>query len=400
MTQPPAAVRTGLPRSVWALGWVSLCMDLSSEMVHSLLPLFLVGTLGASVMLLGILEGFAEGIAAVGKLFSGRLSDWMGRRKPLTVIGYGLAALSKPLFPLADSIMLVFVARFTDRIGKGIRGAPRDALITDITPAAQRGAAFGLRQSLDSIGAVLGPALAVLLMLAWASDVRAVMWVACVPAAIAVAVLIAWVAEPVRVAAKSVTALPHWRDAKSFPRAFWWLVGIAALFTLARFSEAFLLLRAADLGLSAALAPVVLIVMSAVYAASAWPAGALADRVRPETVLIAGITVLIAADLLLALSTTVAAAMVGAALWGFHMGLTQGVFAKLVAAAAPAELRGTAFGFFHLISAVALLGASVLAGGLWTRVGAAATFLTGAALALAALVLLTLTSRRRRSATV
>lgn len=382
--------RGALPRGVWALGLVSLCMDTSSELVHSLLPVLLATQLGASMVTIGLLEGVAEATAAITKVFSGVVSDAVRRRKPLLVLGYGLAALTKPLFPLATSVSLVFGARFADRIGKGIRGAPRDALVADLVPAGQRGAAYGLRQALDSVGAFVGPLLAVLLMLRFANDIRAVLWVAVVPAVLAVLVLLVGVREPARptedVVPRRTIAVG---DVRRLPRRYWQVVALGAVFTLARFSEAFLVLRAQDVGLATAYLPVVFIIMNAVYALAAYPAGAAADRLRGSTPLLLGLGVLVAADVVLALSSAAWLTLAGAALWGLHLAFTQGQFAKLVADATPPALAGTAFGLFHLVSGAALLLASALAGVLWSRIGPAATFATGggfAALAAAGLL--------------
>lgn len=376
-----------LPAGIWALGLCSLLMDVSSELIHALLPVFLTGELGAGVVAIGVLEGVAEATAAVTKVFSGGLSDRLGRRKPLAVLGYGLAAVVKPVFPLADSVAAVFAARFLDRVGKGIRGAPRDALVADIAPPAQRGAAFGLRQSLDSIGALLGPALAVAALLWWTSDLRAVMAWAVVPAWLAVAVLLVGVREPegIHVPAHRPSLLTGWR---ALPPAYWGVVAGGAVFTLARASEAFLILRASDVGLDLAWVPLVLVVMNLAYAASAYPVGHLSDRLGPRGLLLAGMGVLVLADGVLAGVPTVSGVLGGAALWGLHMGLTQGILARMVADAAPAALRGTAFGVFNLLSGVALFLASALAGGLWSWGGAEAAFLAGAGLAGLSAVLL------------
>ena len=385
-----------LPRSVWALGIVSLCMDMSSEMIHALLPIFLVGTLGVSALALGIIEGVAEATASISKIFSGVLSDRWGKRKPLIVLGYGMAALTKPLFPLADSALTVFTARFLDRIGKGIRGAPRDALVADVTPAGQRGAAYGLRQSMDTVGAFAGPLIAIGLMVGLAFDIRAVFWVACIPALFAVAVLLLGVKEPSNVpkAAASRNPLAGFR-ASDYPKAFWALVGLVLMFTLMRFSEAFLVLRAQDAGLSNAWIPLTLVVMSATYLLTAYPAGKLSDTVSRYTLLAIGCAVMLAADLLLAFSTSLPGVMIGIALWGVHMGLTEGLIAALVADHAPEKLRGSAFGVINLARGVMALLASVLAGGLWTWSGPTATFATGAGLAvITALAALSLRPRR------
>ena len=375
----------GLPRSVWALGLTSLLMDTSSELIHGLLPVFLVVTLGASATALGVIEGIAEATAQITRVFSGWLSDALGRRKALTVAGYGLAAVTKPLFPLANTIGLVLLARFLDRIGKGIRGAPRDALVADLTPADKRGAAFGLRQSLDTVGATLGPAAAIGLMYLFNDDIRTVLWFAVIPAVLAVAVLVFGVKEPGR-KQRATRAPLQASEIGALGAAYWLVVVAGAIFTLARFSEAFLVIRAMDGGLALAWAPAVLAVMSLVYAASAYPAGRLQDRIGARPLLLLGLCALIAADLVLAAGSSLPAIFIGIGLWGLHMGLTQGVLAALIAATAPERLRGTAFGLFGLITGLAALIASVLAGLLWDRIGAGATFLTGAAFAATALI--------------
>ncbi len=393
MTAPPAAV-SRIPRTVWILGFVSLLMDVSSEMIHSLLPVFMVSSLGASALAVGIVEGIAEATALIVRVFSGTLSDRMGRRKPLAVAGYGLGALSKPLFALAVSVHWVFVARFMDRIGKGIRGAPRDALIADVTPPEIQGAAYGLRQSLDTIGAFLGPLLAIALMVYFAGDFRAVFWLAVIPGVLSVALLCFGIKEAARAQGIVAKQPLRFNVVKDLPVAFWWVVGAGAVFTLARFSEAFLILRAQAQGLPDAYAPVVLVVMNATFAVSAYPMGRLADSRKPMPLLAAGLFVLIAADVTLAVSPNLATTAFGVALWGLHMGMTQGVLAAMVARSAPPTLRGTAFGVFYLGSGIAMLIASVVAGFVWDRFGAPATFYTGAAFALAAFMLFLLRESR------
>jgi MFS family permease len=386
----PAASRTRLPAAIWALGSVSLLMDVSSELIHSLLPVFMVTALGTSVLTVGLIEGVAEATALIVKVFSGVLSDYMGRRKPLALLGYGLAAFSKPLFALASTAGLILTARLLDRVGKGIRGAPRDALVADLAPPAMRGAAFGLRQALDTVGAFLGPVLAVGLMLLWANDFRAVFWVAVIPAFMSVAVLAFGVRESASAAASGSGNPIRRENVRRLGRAYWWVVGIGAVFTLARFSEAFLVLRAQQGGLALAWTPLVLIAMNVVYSLGAYPFGKLADRASHAALLAGGLVVLIAADVLLGLSNHGPALWGGIALWGLHMAMTQGLLATMVADTAPADLRGTAFGFFNLVSGLALLVASGLAGWLWDQWGAAFTFGAGAglaALALAALVI-------------
>ena len=378
-----AAPLRAIPASVWALGFGSLFMDMSSELIHALLPLLMVDVLGASVLTVGLVEGIAEATAAITKLFSGVLSDYWRKRKGLLVLGYGLAALTKPIFPLANSIGWVMTARFLDRVGKGIRGAPRDALVADITPPQVRGAAFGLRQALDSVGAFLGPLLAILLMIAFSNHIQAAMWIAVIPAFITVALLVVVVREPEQQeAAAGAGSRMNWRAVSALPARYWGVIVIGAVFTLARFSEAFLILRAENTGFSLQYVPVVMIAMNAVYALGAYPAGALSDRLRNRDLLLAGLLVLVVADLLLAFSGGVLVTLLGALFWGLHMALTQGLLAKLVADTAPETLRGTAFGIFNLVSGVALLLASVVAGALWSQFGAQATFLAGAVFAL------------------
>jgi len=370
--------RAAIPRGVWVLGGVSLCMDMSSELVHALLPLYMATVLGASALVIGIVEGIAESLALVVKLFSGALSDWSRKRKPLVLAGYGIAALTKFVFPLAPSLGWIVGARFADRIGKGIRGAPRDALIADIAPPELRGRSFGLRQALDTVGAVIGPMLALAGMAYFAGNFQAVFWIAVVPAVLCVVLIVFGVEEPAR---SNRETKPAWRfaDARRLPRSFWVIVAIASVLTLARFSEAFLLLRAQDTPLGTEHAPVVMVVMALVYALSAYPAGAALDRGHGALLLVTGLAALVASDLVLARSATTLGVVAGSALWGVHMGLTQGLLAALVAAVAPEDLRGTAFGIFNLACGVALLVASVLAGWLWDAYGPAVTFYAGAA---------------------
>ncbi|WP_454909560.1 MFS transporter [Variovorax gossypii] len=374
-----------IPAGIWVLGFVSMLMDISSEMIHSLLPLFMVSTLGASALAVGLIEGLAESTALIVKVFSGTLSDYLGKRKGLAVLGYGLGALSKPLFALAPSIGVVLTARLLDRVGKGVRGAPRDALVADIAPPHLRGAAFGLRQSIDTIGAFLGPLLAVGLMLLWANDFRAVFWVATIPGFLAVALLMFGLREPKHSpAAKRINPIRR-ENLRRLGGPYWWVVGIGAAFTLARFSEAFLVLRAQQSGIAVALVPLVMVAMNLIYAMSAYPFGKLSDRMSHTKLLAFGLGVLIAADLVLAISDHWAVVLAGVALWGMHMGITQGLLATMVADTAPADLRGTAYGFFNLVSGAAMLVASVLAGLLWDRFGASTTFGAGAVFCLLAL---------------
>jgi len=389
---PPAAAPArprAIPRGIWALGLVSLLMDTSSEAIHSLLPAFLVTVLGASVIALGLIEGVAEATAAFAKVFSGALSDYLGRRKGLALAGYGLAAITKPMFALATAVDWIFAARVIDRIGKGIRGAPRDALVSEISPPEIRGACYGLRQALDTVGAFAGPLAAIALMELLAGDMRAVFWVAVIPAALSVVVLAVAVREPPSVGpARSARVPLRWRQIRGLGRPYWSWIVVGTVFTLARFSEAFLVLKAETAGLALALLPLVFVVMSISYAASAYPIGRLSDRVGRRGLLAIGCLVLIAADAIIALATTPIVVLIGVAIWGLHMGLTQGLFAALIADTSAPDLRGTAFGIFHLTSGIALFAASLLAGVLWQHAGAAATFVAGGVLAAMALVTL------------
>lgn len=378
--------RIKIPRSIWALGFVSLLMDVSSELIHSLLPVFMATALGMSAFSIGLIEGVAEATALIVKVFSGALSDWWGKRKPLALLGYGLGAASKPLFALAGGAGLVIAARLIDRVGKGIRGAPRDALVADLAPPEIRGAAFGLRQSLDTVGAFVGPLLALGLMLLWADDFRAVFWVAVIPAFLAVALLLFGVQEPERRSDAKRSNPIQRENLARLPAAYWWVVGIGEVFTLARFSEAFLVLRANEGGLPIAWTPLVLVGMNLVYAAAAYPCGKLADRVRHETLLAWGLALLIVADLLLAAGNDWAWVWAGITFWGLHMAMTQGLLATMIADTAPADLRGTAYGFFNLVAGIAMLIASALAGLLWDQFGARFTFIAGGAFAVLALV--------------
>src|SRR5262245_40784158 len=376
-----------IPRGVWALGFVSLFMDTSSELVHSLLPVFLVSALGASMTSVGLIEGLAEAVALIIKIFSGTLSDYLGRRKVLTVFGYGLGAITKPLFALAGSVALILVARFVDRIAKGIRGAPRDALVADLSPPQLRGASFGLRQSLDTIGAFAGPVIAIIAMTLMVDDVRGVFWIAVIPALLSLGILLAFVHEPDRPPDGKPARLPL-RPAmiKTLSSAYWAVVTVGAVLALARFSEAFLVLRASGAGLPITFVPVVLIVMNIAYAAAAYPAGVWSDRAGRRVVLLAGVAVLVLADVVLAVASTIWLVMLGVAFWGLHMGLTQGILASLVSDHAPVALRGTAFGVFNLVSGLAMLAASVFAGFLWDRFGPLGTFTAGAVFSLISLV--------------
>jgi MFS family permease len=397
-TRPTHSVRD-IPASIWVLGFVSMLMDISSEMIHALLPVYLVTVLGTSMVTVGVIEGIAEATASITKIFSGALSDWLGKRKWLAAFGYGLAALTKPVFPLAPTVGWLVAARFVDRVGKGIRGAPRDALVADIAPAHLRGASIGLRQSLDTVGAFVGPLIAIGLMWLTADHFKAVFWFAVIPGFLAFALIAFAVREPARAKGLREVRNPiSFSEIRNLGAAYWWVVAIASVFTLARFSEAFLILRAQDVGLPVTLAPAVLVLMNIVYAGAAYPAGVVSDRVDRTTVLAFGIVLLIFADLALALVPSITGVALGIALWGLHMGFTQGLLAALVADTSPAELRGTAYGFFNLIGGIAMLAASVIAGALWDNAGPQGTFFAGAGFALVALAGL-LTVRGRAKAT-
>jgi MFS family permease len=387
MTETNPARRQAIPAGIWVLGFVSMLMDISSEMIHALLPIYLVTVLGTSALTVGVIEGIAEATASITKIFSGALSDWLGKRKALAALGYGLAALTKPIFPLAPSVGWLVTARFIDRIGKGIRGAPRDALVADLAPPHLRGAAFGLRQSLDTLGAFIGPLLAIAVMGLTANDFQAVFWIAVIPAFLSAGLIIVAVKEPERPKDLRQARMPLQRDElRRLGASYWWVVVIATVFTLARFSEAFLVLRAQSLDLPLAFIPIVLVIMSLAYSLSAYPVGILSDRMDKITLLIIGLVLLLAADIVLAYTQGMIGLAIGVVLWGLHMGFTQGLLAALIAGTAPPELRGTAFGMFNVITGVALLLASILAGALWDWTGPQGTFLTGAGFALLTLV--------------
>ncbi len=373
---------------MWVLGFVSLLMDISSEMIHSLLPLFMITTLGVGALTVGMIEGLAESTALIVKVFSGALSDYLGRRKGLAVLGYALGAMTKPLFAMAPGIGTVITARLLDRVGKGVRGAPRDALIADIVPLHLRGAAFGLRQSLDTVGAFLGPLLAVVLMLLWGNNYRAVFWVAVIPGFLAVALLFFGLREPEHPQVEKRTNPIQRENLKRLGASYWWVVGIGSVFTLARFSEAFLVMRVQQGGVPVALIPLVMVAMNLVYTLTAYPFGKLSDKMSHSKLLASGLIVLILADLVLATSNHWSFVLAGVALWGVHLGMTQGLLATMVAHTAPDDLRGTAFGFFNLLSGLAMLLASLLAGLLWERLGASFTFCTGAVFCVVALLAL------------
>ncbi|GJD79546.1 MFS transporter [Methylobacterium gregans] len=386
MVETPAGARKGIPAGIWALGFVSMLMDISSEMIHALLPIYMVTVLGTSTLAVGIIEGVAEATASIVKVFSGALSDRLGKRKLLAVLGYGLSALTKPIFPLAGSLEWLVAARFVDRVGKGIRGAPRDALVADLAPPELRGASFGLRQTLDTIGAFTGPLLAIGLMWLFANDFQAVFWVAVLPAFLSVAVLVFAVKDPATTTTRRPARLPlHRQDLARLGVRYWWVVAVAVVLTLARFSEAFLLLRVQEFEVQPFLLPLVLVVMGVAYSLSSYPVGVLSDRIDRVRLLQVGLVLLVLADVTLAFAPNLALAGLGVALWGLHMGFSQGLLAAMVADTATADLRGTAFGMFNLLTGLALLVASVTAGALWDAIGSSATFLAGAAFSALAL---------------
>ena len=382
-TRPP------LPRNVWVLGFISLFMDLSSEIYHALLPAFVTILLGLPATALGAIDGIAEATANFAKLFSGRLSDRSLRRKPWVMAGYGLGALSKPLFPLATGVLTLMIARFADRIGKGIRGAPRDAMLADEAPPQIRGRAFGLRQALDTAGALIAPLAAIGLMAWLASDIRAVYWIAIIPAAISF--LLAWLTlrEPEH-HSTPLKKSPFFAGFKQLDMPTKRLLQVGFLFALARFSESFLILKGIDVGLSEAMSPLTLAVFNLAYVMLAYPAGALSDRMSPRAILMAGIGLLIAGDLVLAESANFAGLLLGTILWGAHMALTQGIFARMIADSAPENLRATSFGAFYFVTGFGALLASLGAGWLWDRQGASATFIASALVAAVALAMLML----------
>ena len=377
-----------MPAGIWILGFVSLLMDISSEMIHALLPMFMVSVLGAGALAVGLVEGVAESTALIVKIFSGALSDYLGKRKAVAVAGYGLGALSKPLFALAPTLGLVLTARFADRIGKGMRGAPRDALVADLAPPDMRGAAFGLRQALDTVGGFLGPLLAVGLMLLWADNFRAVFWIALFPALASVALLAFGLREPAHKQDARRKNPIRQENLRRLGGDYWRVAVIGAIFAFARFSEAFLVLRAQQTGVAIALVPLVMVAMNVVYSLTAFPFGKLADRLHRPALLALGLILLVVADLFLAFADGWGLVLVGVLFWGAHMGATQGLLSAMVADSAPADLRGTGFGFFNLVQGVAALLASLLAGWLWQRFGAPATFLAGAGFSLLALAAL------------
>jgi MFS family permease len=363
------------------LGLVSLLMGASSYMIISILPVFLVTVLGATVTSVGWIEGIAEATNSVAKIFSGTLSDRLGRRKSLVVLGYALAAFVKPVFAVAGDVATILFARFADRLGKGLRDAPRDALIADELPVRTRGAGYGLRIALFTIGCVCGPLLASLILFASGDDFRLVFWIAVIPALLSVAVLVFGVAEVRQDNGDLTFAL---RDLRRMPALLWGTIAVATMLALARFSQAFLLLKAKQVGVDAAMVPLFMTLMGLVYGIAAFPCGALADRIDRRVQIRVGIGVLFGCYLVLATATDPWQAALGAALWGLQMGIIEGLMAAAISDAAPANLRGTAFGLYYFCTGLASLAASVAAGILWAQGGPALTFTIGAAVAVLA----------------
>lgn len=385
------------PTVAW-LGAVSLLTAMSSAMVYGLLPIFLLKVLGASTAVVGLLEGAAEGTSSLMKILSGALSDRFGRRKPLLVLGYTLSAFNKMLFPLSEAVSSVIIARIVDRVGKGIRDAPRDAFLTDITPSEIRGSGFGLRLTFYTTGFVLGPLTAIGLMAVSGDDFRLVFWMAVVPAFAAIVILLWAVRE---MPGQRLPAARWWpirvSDLRSFAAPFWWWIAIAGLLSLARFSQAFLVLKAHDVGVDAAFVPIILVLTHTVYAAAAYPFGVLADRLDRRAQLGGGIAILIVADLVLMSATSFEVTAFGAALWGLQMAVTQGLLAASVADAAPDAFRGTAFGIYELAVGLATFIASAVAGALWMAGGAMLTFAAGACMAAVAILMLLIGSRHENA---
>lgn len=369
-------------------------MDLSSEIYHALLPAFITLILGLPATALGAIDGVAEATASFAKLFSGRLSDRSLKRKQWVMAGYGLAALSKPLFPLATSAPALLAARFADRVGKGVRGSPRDAMIADETPPEIRGRAFGLRQALDTAGALLAPLVAIGLMAWLASDIRAVFWIAVIPAGISF--LLAWLAlrEP-ETHLGPIKQSPFFHGFRELDSRTKRLLQVGFLFTLARFSESFLILKGIGIGLSEAMSPLTLAIFNLAYVALAYPAGAMSDRMRPANLLALGMLALIAGNLVLAGTGGFTGLVIGTTLWGAHMALTQGIFSRMIADSAPDHLRATSFGAFWFVTGIGSLLASLGAGWMWDRQGSSATFITSAIVAGVALAMLSLLSEEQ-----
>lgn len=387
LSAPPRAVQTRppIPATVWMLGIVSLLMDVSSEMINALLPLYLAGGLGASALAIGFIEGLSVAIATVTKFLSGVLSDIGGRAKPLAVLGYGLGALSRLIFPWAASLDQIVLAKAMDRVGKGIRGTPRDAIVAAVSPPEIRGASFGLRKSLDTVGGFAGPLIAIGAMALLAGDIRAVFWIAAIPAALCMIVLVFFVHEPP--GNRSMTRVSiRFADAFRLNRAVWGVIGLASIIMLARFSEAFVLLKSLEAGFTPVWVPLSLVIMHAAYGLTAFPAGRLSDRIGTSGLLVCSLGFLIAAHLTLASVATVWVYVLGTVLWGLHMGFSQGLLGAMIARVTPDHLKGSAFGTFNLVTGVVVLAGNTLAGWLWHSAGSTTPFLVGAALATVATI--------------
>jgi len=387
MSSDRPAIKIRIPRTVWVLGFVSLLMDISSEMIHALLPLFMAGTLGASAIWIGLVEGIGEGTALIAKVFSGVVADRFGHKKRLVFAGYFLGVISKPVFALAGSMPVVLAARFFDRIGKGLRGAPRDAIVADVTDESIRGAAYGLRQSLDAAGAFVGPLLAALLLLLWTEELRSIFWIALIPGAACLALILFGVEDNVTPTVN--TKHIAWKDLKIvITPAFVQLVILGTLFSLARFSNAFIVLRAADIGIEHAWIPMTVVLMNIAFSLSSYPFGKLADKLNPMKLLALGMVLLALANLLFAYAANYRILAAGIVLFGMHLGATQGIFSTIISEIAPSEVRATAFGIFNFFSGLALLASGLVAGSLWEYMGAQYCFGGGVVFALITLCLI------------
>lgn len=387
MSSDRPAIKIRIPRTVWVLGFVSLLMDISSEMIHALFPLFMAGTLGASAIWIGLVEGIGEGTALIAKVFSGVVADRFGHKKRLVFAGYFLGVISKPVFALAGSMPVVLAARFFDRIGKGLRGAPRDAIVADVTDESIRGAAYGLRQSLDAAGAFVGPLLATLLLLLWTEELRSIFWIALIPGAACLALILFGVEDNVTPTVN--TKHIAWKDLKIvITPAFVQLVILGTLFSLARFSNAFIVLRAADIGIEHAWIPMTVVLMNIAFSLSSYPFGKLADKLNPMKLLALSMVLLALANLLFAYAANYRILAAGIVLFGMHLGATQGIFSTIISEIAPSEVRATAFGIFNFFSGLALLASGLVAGSLWEYMGAQYCFGVGVVFALITLCLI------------
>jgi MFS family permease len=376
-------VRARLGRNVLALAAVSLLTDVASDMTYPLLPLFLATTLGASATAVGAIEGAAESTAALLKLASGWLSDRVSRRKPLVLAGYGIASLIRPLIGLAQSVTQVLGIRVTDRIGKGIRTAPRDALVADSVDPAIRGRAFGFHRAADHAGAVIGPLLAFALLRWGGLEVRQIFLLTAIPGALAVLALLVGVREVPREMPEASRKL----DLRApLGRRFWSFLAVLLVFTLGNSTDAFLLLRARDLGIDAALIPILWALLHVVKSLSSTPGGALSDRIGRKPLLVAGWILYAAVYFALARADAAWQAWALFAVYGIYFGLTEGVEKALVADLVPEDRRGAAFGWYNLALGIAALPASLIFGTIWDRAGAPAAFGFGAAMALAAAI--------------